>query len=84
MGEQAGKHSSRRLDMADVVGQVELSGLARWPQPAAITCSFMARPASERRCWPSEFQAYFLILMFTTPLKFRRSTRLLDSISLTN
>lgn len=37
MGEQAGKHASRRLDMADVVGQVEASGPARWQPPAGIT-----------------------------------------------
>ena len=61
MGEQAGKHASRRLDMADVVNQVE----AKWACEVAaaglisFTCSFMALPASERQCWPSEFQAYF-------------------------
>jgi hypothetical protein len=84
IGERAGQHASRRLDMADVVGQVE----AKWACEVAAAgrhhMLFHGRLASARRCSPSEFQAYFLILMFTTPLKFRRSTRLLDSISLTN
>jgi hypothetical protein len=43
------------------------SGSARWQPPARITCSFMGRRASGRRCWRSEFPACFLILICTTP-----------------
>jgi hypothetical protein len=84
MREQAGKHASRRLDLADVVGQVE----AKWACEVALAgrhhMLFHGPPVSERRCWPSVFPAYFLILMFTTRVKFQRSTRWLDSISLTS
>jgi magnesium chelatase family protein len=49
VGERAGKHASHRLDLADVVGQVE----ARWacevsPPRVGITCSSTARHGPPR------------------------------------
>ena len=48
LGERAGKHANRRLDLADVVGQVRRSGPARQPRPVAITCSSTAHQWSRK------------------------------------
>ena len=81
IGEQAGKHAKRRLDLADVVGQVE----AKWACEVAAAgrhhLLFHGRPASARPCWPNVSRVCFLILMSTTLWRSRRCTRLLASIS---
>lgn len=84
LGERAGKQANRRLDLADVVGQVRRSGPARQPRPVAVTCSSTAHQWSARPCSPSVFRACSLILMSTTPLKCPRCIHLPVQISPTN
>ena len=42
IGERAGKHANRRLDLADVVGQVEAKWACEEPQPVGTRCSSTA------------------------------------------
>jgi uncharacterized protein UPF0102 len=79
LGDTAGKHAQRRLDLADVVGQVEAKWACEVALPAGITCSSMARLESAKPCSPSVSRGYFPISMYATPSRYPLCTPWLGS-----
>jgi magnesium chelatase family protein len=75
IGDPAGKHAKRRLDLADVAGQVE----AKWACEVAAAgrhhMLFQGPPGVGKTCSRSVFRVYFPILTCMTPSRCLRCTR---------
>jgi predicted ATPase with chaperone activity len=79
IGDPAGKHAKRRLDLADVAGQVE----AKWACEVAAAgrhhMLFQSPPGVGKTCSRSVFRVYFPISTCMTPSRCLRCTRWLAS-----
>jgi magnesium chelatase family protein len=84
VGEPAGKHASRRLDMADVIGQVE----AKWACEVAAAgrhhMLFHGPPGVGKTMLAERVPGLLPDLDVHDAVEVQRSTPLLDPISLTN